>query len=340
MISGRPVGEHFWISVYRDLQKVIEELELTFFEATTLMAFELFKREGVDWAVIETGLGGRFDSTNVAAPRVSVITHLAMDHMEFLGDTLDLIAMEKLGIVKRETPLVMVRPDDEAVRALVLQRCAEMHAPCVFTPAEIPGDADYQGSRFQWNGSVYRVNLCGKFQRQNAVSALEALSAAGFTDQDRIGEGIANTWLPGRFQVISLRGKTIVFDVGHNPDAAETFCSSFAERYGSRKATVVLGIMRDKDFALMIPHYSRIAERLIFARPQTGRAADPETLLKQVPADFSGVALTQPTVASAVVHGLQCQADVLCVAGSFFTVGEAMGFLETDPYACQAIVTC
>jgi dihydrofolate synthase/folylpolyglutamate synthase len=280
MIDGRPLSDADWLGVYRELQPVIDELELTFFEATTLMAFEIFRREKVAWAVFETGLGGRLDATNIVVPRVAVISRIAMDHCEYLGPDLPSVAREKLGIVKKKAPLVMAEPAEEGVRAMAEARCREMETVCIFAglsaATNVIGDAG--GTAFEWEGRPYRVNLRGDYQPGNAVVALQALKTAGFSDNERIAAGLERAKLPGRFQVESIRGKTVVFDVGHNPDAAAAFSGAMKKRFSGKSVCLVTGIMKDKDRAGILVNYCRMADRIILTRPATDRAAAPEEL--------------------------------------------------------------
>ncbi len=340
LIDGSPVGESSWLSAYDSLRPVIDDMQLTFFEATTLMAFEIFKRERVDWAVFETGLGGRLDATNVVTPRVSVIARLAMDHADYLGDDLPSIAGEKLGIVKDRVPLVMARPGEAEVTALAEGICRERRAPLRLVDT---GDAsgveiDDHGAAFTFEGRAYRINLPGDYQVGNALLALSALAAAGIDDHNAIAAGMEKTRLPGRFQVVGVHGRRIVFDVGHNPNAAESFCRALERSFrgGSGRAPsslcIVLGIMKDKDFAGMLPHYARCADRLILTRPATGRAAATADLRRALPSCFTGACLECGSVAGAVDRARDGQEDGIVIAGSFFTVGEAMRHLGIEPY--------
>ena len=334
MINGRPAGAARWLGVYHDLRPIVDEMGLTFFEAATLMAFELFKREKVEWAIFETGLGGRLDATNVVVPRVAVISHIAMDHMEYLGHDLVSVAGEKLGIVKKHIPLVMAEPAEGAVRALAEKRCREMGAVCTFAGArEAARQAvDGEGVGFRWEGRSYRVGLQGEYQMENALVALHALKAAGFTGSECIAAGLARARLPGRFQVVPLRGRTVVFDVGHNPDAAEAFCKALQERFNGKKICFVTGIMKDKDIAGILGHYCIIAERFIFTQPATDRAAKPEELKKNLPGDYKGISYSSSSIASAMEAAFNSPEEIVCIAGSFFTVGEAMEHLGVKPY--------
>jgi dihydrofolate synthase/folylpolyglutamate synthase len=336
MVNGRLVDERVWLEAYGALQPVIERFRLTFFEASALMAFEIFRREKIGWAVFETGLGGRLDATNVVVPAVSVISRVAIDHGEYLGNDIASICSEKLGIVKKGVPLIMADPGDEALKELALRRCAERETSCFFVDrAEADrSSSDSRGSSFKFDGKEYRINLPGEFQADNALLACAALKAAGLStgNAEAIEKGMAGAWLPGRFQTLSVRERTTVFDVGHNPDAAGVLCRSLREQFKARSICLVLGIMKDKDIAGMMAHYAAAARRIICTAPATERAALPETIKNVVPGTFAGVVTSASTVAIAVEEAFRSHEDIICIAGSFFTVGEAMKYLNIDPY--------
>ncbi len=334
-INGRPIDETVWLEAYHGLQPVIEKLRLTFFEASTLLAFEIFKRQNVEWAVFETGLGGRLDATNILIPRVSIITRIAMDHMEYLGNDLLLIAAEKLGIVKQNVPLVMAEPALEAIRSLAVKRCEESGSPCHLVAAADASSRviDSKGASFTWDNTRFRINLAGDYQVVNALLALSALKAAGFGDKRTIAKGLEKAWLPGRFHVIAVRNRpTAVFDVGHNPDAVQAFCRSLQNRFTGKPVCFVIGIMKDKDIAGMMRQYAALARRFICTAPATERAARPEDISARVPREFSGECRAVHGVAAAVETAFKGPEEIVCIAGSFFTVGEAMVYLNIDPY--------
>ena len=334
MVNGRPIADTVWLAVYDDLRGIIEESRLTFFEATTLLAFEIFRREKVDWAVFETGLGGRLDATNLVTPRVSLITRIAMDHRELLGDDLASIAGEKLGIVKPAVPLVMARPDAAEVTDRAVRRCEAMESSLTFIDESnaLEPAIDAEGATFYRDGRRYRINLRGGYQLVNALLALRALEIAGFGDSARIAAGLERTRLPGRYQIETVGNRTVVFDVGHNPDASEAFCTAIDGTFGGATICFVIGIMKDKDIGRMMPEYARITRELILTAPSTERAARPEDLQRAIPDDFKGSVTIRHSVAEAVATAFESDCGVIGVAGSFFTVGEAMQHLKIDPY--------
>jgi dihydrofolate synthase/folylpolyglutamate synthase len=334
IVNGRPVTSDAWVAVYRDLETTIEELGLTFFEAATLIAFELFKREKVRWAVFETGMGGRLDATNILAPGVSVITRLAMDHREFLGNDLASIAREKLGIVKRGVPLVMAEPDDPAIRELATEWCLRSGSTCEFVSPGMVQETGRAGGApwFRYHDQRFGLPLAGGYQVQNALAAVRALAAAGFGDFALVAEGIRRTHLPGRFQVASIKGTTVIFDVGHNPDAAASFADTFAALYPGEKACIVTGIMKDKDASGVLERYCGVASRIILTRPGVERSATTADLRTKIPAGFAGRVEEIRSVAEAVEVALASCEEKVCVVGSFYTVGEGMKALGVAPY--------
>lgn len=337
LIDGIPMGEAVWLDVYSDLQSAIEKFRLTFFEASTLMAFEIFRRRKVQWAVFETGLGGRLDATNVVVPAVSVISRIAMDHMDYLGTDLASIASEKLGIVKPGIPLIMAKSENRAINALAAKRCEETGTSCRFVDKTDCADCriDSEGASFIWKNNRYRVPLRGEYQVVNALLALNALDVAGIKKQQAIALGLEKTWLPGRFQAMTIRNRGVIFDVGHNPDAARAFCRSLGRISKGKSICFVLGIMKDKDIAGIMAHYSAVASRFVCTAPATERAAAPEVLQKNIPGVFKGTCSMAATVAGAIESAFKSTEDIICIAGSFFTVGEAMEYLKIDPYNKQ-----
>ena len=334
IINGRPVASESWVAVYRDIEPVIEELGLTFFEAATLIAFELFKREKVEWAVFETGLGGRLDATNILRPEAAVVTRLAMDHMDLLGNDLVAIAREKLGIVKAGVPLVMAEPDELEIRKLALDLCLQNGNRCQFVSASMAREIGQAGgtSWFTYDNQRYDLPLAGTYQIANALVAICALNAVGFENKVAIAEGIKSAFLPGRFETVEVKGKTVVFDVSHNPDAAKAFAETYEANFPGRKACLVTGIMKDKDAAGILRCYCSVASKIILTRPDVERSAGTAELKAKLPANFTGDIVEIPFVSEAVNAGIESGEDVICVAGSFFTVGEAMKALGIEPY--------
>jgi dihydrofolate synthase/folylpolyglutamate synthase len=335
LINGRVVCTDAWVDAYGAIEPLIADLKLTFFEIGTLIAFELFKREQVDWAVFETGLGGRLDATNVVVPKVSVITSISMDHADFLGNDLLAVAREKLGIVKPGVPLVMAEPRSTDVAEAAREVCFAQRASLEFVPencAEQVSDAE-PGTRFVYRGKRYDLPLQGRYQTQNAICALRACQYAGITDSDALSLGLASTYIPARFQVVELRGKTIVFDVAHNPGAAEALARTLGQRFERKRMCVVVGIMSDKDVRGILGYLGAVAAEFVFTEPDTPRACKAADLPGFL-ADTNRVPYrVLADVGEAVEQSLAGGAELVCITGSFYTVGEAMQCLGVRPFA-------
>ncbi len=296
-----------WLSVYNDIEEICERLDLTFFEITTIIAFELFRREGTEFNVFETGLGGRFDATNVCTPVVSVITSVDIDHTEYLGDDLVSIASEKLGIVKPGIPLVISSNNKQEVLREAEMRCRE------------------QGSELIC-ASGYEGELKGpEFMRMNAGCAVEAAKLCGI-DID-FSKALKTTEIPGRFQVIRIGDKDVIIDVAHNPQAVYVLCSSMKERFDKSDTLVIVGIMRDKEYNDMLRQYSGIADAVICTNPGVDRAAGTGLLAKAARVYFNHV-YEFPDIERAFAKGLEMSYKRVLITGSFFTAGKAIEYLR------------
>jgi len=333
-IDGINIDEETWFDVYKDQEKVINDLGLTFFEAATLMAFEIFKRAGVQYAIFETGMGGRLDATNIITPKVSVITKLALDHREYLGDTLEAIAGEKLGIVKPGVPLVMLEPNDLRIKELAVEKCRVSGSKIVFSPGGIDimnsicGVTDVVchdgGVSFCRDGRKYDLSMIGEYQVQNAVLAMNAIEQAADIDYQTVYEGMKSTVLPGRFQIVNISNQQAVIDVAHNPDAAEALAGALKRRFPDKRVSFVLGMMKDKDIDAVLKILAPCASAFYFTRPKTERAADPYGMMELTDGKFGGKRVVVEDVGEAVNTALRDAVDtIVCVTGSFYTVSEA-----------------
>ncbi len=332
-INGKIIDESQWIEVYYDLKQVADELNLTFFETTTLMAFELFKRNKVQWAVFETGLGGRLDATNIIKPDVSVITRVALDHMDLLGKELKDIAREKAGIIKSGIPAVVAFNCDQQVRDVFRQTCTSMNAPCHEVSFSDATDVceTASGISFCRKGKRYQLTMPGRYQVMNALLALEAMERLSLLS-DISGTGLSKAFLPGRFQQISFGHKRFILDVGHNPDAADVLVENLKKQFKKESICIVTGIMKDKDYPGILKKYSEIADTIILSRPEVERASMPEELIKSIPPGTVHARISN-TIADALSEAMKGPHPVICIAGSFYTVGEACSLMGVDLFS-------
>lgn len=275
----------------------------TFFELSTVLALDHFDRSGCDVVVLETGMGGRLDSTNAVTPMVSVITPIAMDHMQWLGDDISKIAAEKAGIIKAGRPVVSSAQQPDAEQVL-RERARQMG--CSFRYVDIP----YAGE----------VGLLGSHQFLNASVAVAALEASGLRcDADAIEKGLASVRWPARFQKI---GERIVVDGAHNEHSAEALVSTWGEVFGNEKASIVFGALRDKDYGSMIRALEKIGSRFYFVPVVSERSEDPAALKA-----LAGLPSRAFRDLRSGIEAALAEPPRVLVTGSLFLSGEALGII-------------
>jgi dihydrofolate synthase / folylpolyglutamate synthase len=334
-INGKMITEEQVISFVEKWKAQFEEIGLSFFEMTVGMAFDFFAREKVDIAVIEVGMGGRLDSTNVVTPLVSVITNIGMDHMRFLGNTLPEIAAEKAGIIKKGIPLVVGETQEE-VKNLFIQKAEALNSPISFA------DKNWQVFSLENNLVEIRLNgetylskasfpLQGAFQQRNLISALETIRVITLgqtfeiTKKD-IAAGIQNvapnTGLKGRWQVIGTH-PLIICDSGHNADGIKQVVENI-NNTPHRRLHLVFGMVNDKSIESILKLLPGNAQ-YYFCKPAIPRGLDAAILAKEAQrlgltgAVFSSVQHALETAKSAAASN-----DLIVVGGSTFVVAEVV----------------
>lgn len=314
-INGQPIDDAAVVrGIHRIRALVDEERHPTFFEITTALALDYFRSQTVDLVVLETGLGGRLDATNVVHPLVSVLTSIDMDHQKWLGDTLSGIAAEKAGIIKPGVPVVS-GPQFTEVKD-VLERIAAQHSAPV-SYAEKPLDGLF-------------IGLTGFHQRLNAAIAVRAIRQAGLrASPQALKEGLANVYWPGRFQRIDER---IVLDGAHNPAAARCLVETWRECIGPQKATVIFGGLCDKDLQGMLSTLGTLAARFFIVPIRSQRAASPADIECFVPQQLSATQCASAEQALGLAR--RCNEQIL-VTGSLFLVGETLAILDSAQAALQ-----
>jgi dihydrofolate synthase/folylpolyglutamate synthase len=340
--------------VERTAERLIEEGELpwhpSFFEMLTAMAFEHFATSKLDIAVLEVGMGGRLDATNVVDPRVSVITDISLDHEKFLGNTVAEIAREKAGII-RAGSVVVTLPQTPVANDVIGNAILEQNATAVsavpyvppVSPASpryfesIPADAGRENhvSRYplQVMGKQILVEtpLIGRHQLRNialAIAAAEELSKQGFpVTADAIEKGIRNTRWPGRFQIVPPHNSEpeYVFDVAHNPAGAWALRSTLSNSYEDRRLIFVFGAMRDKAIAEMCEILFPLAERIIATQADNPRSATAQEIRAAAHRTHAEIELS-PDVPSSLARAKEIAGKdgIIVITGSIYVVGEAM----------------
>jgi len=312
-------------------------LDPTFFEVVTAMAYLYFKMRQVRWAVIETGLGGRLDSTNTIAPKATIITPIALDHAEFLGHTINSVASEKAGIIKKGVPLVLAAQCEEA-RKVITGKAAEMDAPLYEEGRDFHfsiNERSTNGIIFDYSDSERTIKsitlpLRGDYQAQNAALAIRAfcLTAPEMSPEaleSTIKEALSKIHWPGRLERVS-ETPPVYIDGAHNPSAALALARELTARPVADHLTLVLGVMRDKDVVNIISPLLPLADKIICSSPAYGRAMTSEYLAglcqrlghKADSSDNVSDALEAAISTAAASNG------AVLVAGSFFTAGEAL----------------
>jgi dihydrofolate synthase/folylpolyglutamate synthase len=308
MISEDAVAEG--LTLLREAAKSWDHAP-TFFEITTVLAAWWFARQGAEYVVWETGMGGRLDATNAVTPDVAVITPIGMDHQKWLGDTLAQIAGEKAGIIKSRVPVVSA-PQAEEVCEVLTFTAAGLGSPITFVSEPFSGEA---------------AGLVGSHQRWNAALACTALRTAG-VQVDAVAEskGLCSVVWPGRFQRL---GKDLVIDGAHNPGAIETLVATWREVYGNARASLVFGAVLDKDIEALLRALRSIADEVWLVPVNNLRGVSPHKMRPM--ADEAGYSTIHDGTVESAVAAARASGRPVLVAGSLFLAGEVLALLEGAP---------
>jgi len=339
-LNGKPIFEEEVLEFLRHWIPAAEEMGATFFEVTTALAFDWLVKQEVDIAVVETGLGGRLDSTNVLTPRVATVTSIGLDHTDLLGDTLEAIAREKAGIFKAGVPAVIGEPAPEIRQLLAISAREVAAEPVVIL------DDDYAISNVEVSASGTSFTLTrgkdvvhlttpllGEHQARNTATAIATVTAMGkeyLPPPQEISKALSGVFLPGRFQ----RSGQFIFDVAHNPAGARTVAETIRALDPPHPRTALVAVLADKDWRGIIRELAPVVDRFLFTNAPS---APPER--KWDPAEAQSFAKAQgfeadiePDMNAALARG-EKQAGTLLVTGSFHTVGDAMLRLQVSPFA-------
>lgn len=333
-IDGAPIASE---RLGELLQEIVDAAERdsgappTYFEALTVAAFRWFAEEEVDLAVLEVGLGGRLDATNLSEPQLSLVTSISLEHREYLGDTLDAIAREKAGVFRPGRPALAWVEDPEPRKALeevARERGARLRFAQDLVRIEETGAADWSGQRLRIatpGGEHHlRIALLGAHQRRNlalAVLAAETLAGDGFPHlgPEAIATGAASCRWPGRLEAIELPdGRRVLLDAAHNAEGAEALGGFLAGL--DRPVDVLFGVLTDKDAAEMLSHVAPHARRLVLTTPASPRAQSPETLLPLLAGHRVEVEPDREKALDRLLSGEGGETLVVC--GSIYLIGE------------------
>jgi dihydrofolate synthase/folylpolyglutamate synthase len=345
------------------IRDILNGRQITYFEFTTALAMLWFERRQVDVALMEVGLGGRLDATNVIRPLVTIITNVSMDHEAYLGNTIDEIAYEKAGIIKKGVPVVCgVEKNifDEQGRALqvIEDTCRSRSAPLYLHGRDFLAEPQENGSWNYW--AMKRRGCCrvretvrdlycglqGAYQISNAALALavlELLETHGFSvDESTLRQGLTEVRWPGRLEHFCLSradgqvvecgvsgARQYLLDGAHNPAGVQSLIAALKEKFIHDRLVLIWGAMADKDLAATLPLIIPLAYRVILTKQNSERSASTEVLKNIVPARYQERILCAPAItkALALAADMATEQDLICVSGSLYLIGEARGIL-------------
>ncbi len=308
-VNGEQISEDECAAMLTELHTICQRMEThpTFFEITLVLAMRWFRRRECEIIVLETGMGGRLDATTAVPADVCVITPIGMDHMQWLGDTLEVIALEKAGILVAGKPVISA-PQDPAARTVLEQEANEKRAPLTFITEPLLG---------------YSIALAGRHQQWNAALAMEALHRAGLPlTSDIVRHGLRNVRWPGRFEIIR---PNVILDGAHNPQGAEALVATWQERFPGKQASLVFSAVAGKEIDKILKILAPLAARIFVCPVDTPRAITAEEIAAYLPPGAPPHAIF-PSFGQAFAAASAGEHPVL-IAGSLFLVGEARALL-------------
>jgi dihydrofolate synthase/folylpolyglutamate synthase len=330
-VNNRPISDENVVASYKAVKRVHHGTrEPTFFEFATAMALYEFGRQNVDWAVIETGMGGRLDATNIIKPALSIITNISLEHKDYLGNTITEIAREKGGIIKKGVPVITGVKQKNAISVLTTitqKQSAKLYrfGDAFRVRRNKNGTFNYFGIENLWRNM--HSGLIGSHQVDNAALVLAACEVLnknnfGITLQN-IKDGLEKNRWPGRLEIVSS-SPLILLDGAHNFIAARNLARYLSENLSDRNITLIVGILDDKPYSAMLKSLVPLCNKVILTSPKIDRALAPEMLYTTVKEIITDIHII-PDVDKAITHAIEAATtnDVICIAGSLYVVGEA-----------------
>ena len=362
-INDQFISEEEFAEEATRIHDILHGRQIMYFEFTTALALLWFARQKVDLAILEVGLGGRLDATNVITPLVGVITNVSMDHEEYLGNTLSEVAGEKAGIIKEGVPVVSgvgigETEDEQVVLGVVEDKCRAKHAPLYLHARDFfaeKADAttwDYWAMKrkgccqLREKIAGLSANLKGRYQMVNigvALAALELLDQEGFTVDDVvIRAGLQEVAWPGRLEYFCLSRDSkepvecgtqntirYLLDGAHNPAGVESLCEALENDFDYDRLILVWGAMEDKDPSKTLPKIGPLADILILSMVDYERSAKPDQLRALLPKEIQAKAICERKLTAALDRAAELAGDkdLICIAGSLYLIGEARKLL-------------
>jgi dihydrofolate synthase/folylpolyglutamate synthase len=345
VIDNNEISDIEIVLLVEKVKPIVEEMIKnnnipTFFEITTAMAFEYFYDKKVDYAVIEVGLGGRFDATNIVNPLVSIITNVTLEHQDRLGKTVEEISFEKAGIIKENTPVISAAENTAltVIKKKAYKKNASLTVVDKGSWEKTCGNQDWQ--KFTVHGKLkdysVKTHLSGIFQGENLALSLmcvEALQMKGvYITDENIKEGVENTTNPGRMEILDFE-PIILIDGAHNIAGMQMLKNTIKKDFVYDKLILVIGILSDKNVKEMVEIISPVADTIIVTKSSNIRAGDPKTLKEFFKPK---IATVKNSISEAVKYAKKIakKQDIIVITGSLFTVGEARDVLVCDLQKC------
>ncbi|MDI6802697.1 MAG: folylpolyglutamate synthase/dihydrofolate synthase family protein [Bacteroidota bacterium] len=343
-IDGKPISDKELVFYTKLIRDEVEKTNATFFEATTAIAFKYFSDQKIDIAVIETGLGGRLDATNIIQPLISVITNIGLEHTEFLGSTTSKIAREKAGIIKRHAPCLTAVRDEDALKVIQAisrkNKSTLTHIDDTTKLVLVKNDLHAQYLNLQIGKTKFnklKITLPGKFQEDNIRLSTQAVKLLREKYSYKIPEksmrlGLANvkkfSGLRGRFDVLS-NNPLIIGDVAHNTQAFTNLKTTFF-RLGIYKVIVVFGLMKDKDLDTIVQEIGDFARVVITCNPKTDRAIPSGRIASKFKL-FNIPCISGKTAKNSlkIAKNYASTKEIILITGSHYVLGEAMNYVDS-----------
>lgn len=336
-INNNYISREDFAEIATQIRDILGGRQITYFEFTTALALLWFAKENVDLAILEVGMGGRLDATNVIEPLVSVITNVSMDHEAYLGNTLAEVAREKAGIIKEGIPVISGVAEDIS-RTVVEETCQNKNAPLYilerdFFANQKPDNSwAYQGIDDSIIDDIH-CGLKGEHQISNtalALATMELLEDKGFkTDASTINEDLQEVQWPGRLEYFCNSQRQFVLDGAHNPAGVISLKNALETEFDYQKLIMVWGSMADKDIEGTMPVIAPISDQIILTMPEGERSATPEKLQAALPEEYHKSAHCVRSVEEALkkAYDLTTEKDLICIAGSLYLIGTARKLL-------------
>ncbi|MEW6482674.1 MAG: folylpolyglutamate synthase/dihydrofolate synthase family protein [bacterium] len=328
-INNKMIPQKKLKTIIEKVKKASKGLEITYFEAATVICFLYFAEENVDLAIIEVGLGGRLDATNTIKPLLSIITNISLEHTNYLGGTIEDIAKEKAGIIKRGIPVVIGRMDKKAQR--VIEECAKKKGAQIFMEGRdfigkgIPDcfevkvfDKAYKGLSLKMMGDHQVLNA------SLAIASLEILKKDFPYSIFKLKKGLKDAYIKGRMEVIS-KNPLIILDGAHNPEGAKILREALNSYFPSYKPIFIIGILKDKDKNGFLSSLAISDHKIIVTEPKIDRLY-PKELLFEMVKKYTDDAIMMDDIKMAIEYakGIVRNDELICICGSLYLVGEAM----------------